>query len=195
MAAWAERLGLETEPFRFLLEQAYKPFLQWLAERLSDRVERIRWDRGYCPVCGAHPDTSCLRKHTRDRDYLTGHGSRRWLHCSRCSFEWCLHRVICPHCGNEDADSLEYLASTESPHEKLYVCRRCKKYLTCLDTSELIEKPLSDLIPFELLHLEIMATEKGFSPGAGKEMGRRITPGHYQRLHTAFLNPSWAMCT
>ena len=171
LKASAEKTGSGPETLRFILEQALKPFLQWLAGRLSHHVEQIRWDRGYCPVCGAHPDASCLKKPSHDREaYLTGHGSRRWLHCSRCGFEWRLHRVLCPHCGNEDADTLEYLASTESPHEKLYVCRRCHKYITCLDTSELIEKPLSDLIPFELLHLEIIAREKGFSPAVRRPL-------------------------
>lgn len=161
----AEELGLQPQTFQFALEQALKPFLQWLARGLAHYLEEIHWDRGYCPICGGWPDTSSLRKPPDDPGaYLTARGSGRWLHCSRCSHEWRLHRVICPFCGNEDSDSLEYLSAKEAAHEKLYVCYKCKKYLTCMDTSELIEAPITDLIPFELLHLEIVAREKGFLP-------------------------------
>jgi FdhE protein len=59
---------------------------------------------------------------------------------------------------------LEYITSNERPHERLYVRHKCNKYLTCLDLSELIDKPSGDLIPFELLHLDIIAQQKGFAP-------------------------------
>ncbi len=158
----AEELGVQVETFQFALEQALKPVLQWLAGNLSHYMEEINWDRGYCPVCGGFPDTSCLRKPPNDPGaYLMAHGGQRWLHCSRCSHEWRLHRVICPWCGNEDSDSLEYLSAKEAAHEKLYVCHKCNRFLTCMDASELIEAPVTDLIPFELLHLEVMANGAG----------------------------------
>ena len=162
----AQELGMEADTLRFALEQALKPFLQWLADNLARHVEKIRWDRGYCPICGAYPDTSYLRKGGDEKEYLVAHGGRRWLHCSMCSYEWRLHRIVCPYCGNDAADSLEYFAAEERAHEKLYVCHRCNKYLTCMDTSELIETPWSDLIPFELLHLNIIAQKRGFFPMA-----------------------------
>jgi FdhE protein len=160
----AEEMGLEPETLRFVLEQAFRPYLQWLAQVLNRHVEGIVWDQGYCPICGAYPDTSYLKKGDAEQEFLMAHGGQRWLHCAMCSHEWRLRRVRCPYCGNEDAESLEYLAANETPHERLYVCHKCKKYLTCLDISELIEKPPSDLIPFELLHLDIIAQQKGFAP-------------------------------
>ncbi len=160
----AQEVGLEPEALRFDLEQALKPYLQWLAHSLSRNMEKIAWEKGYCPICGAYPDTSYLRKGEVEQEFLMAHGGQRWLHCSICSYEWQLRRICCPYCGNKDADSLEFLAAKETPHERLYVCHKCNKYLTCLDTSELIEKPSSDLIPFELLHLDIIAQQKGFAP-------------------------------
>ena len=160
----AKDLGLEPETFRFALEQALKPFLQHLARTLGPHVERIRWDRGYCPVCGAYPDASCLRKTDERQEYLTAHGGERWLHCALCSHEWRLHRVVCPCCGNEDGHMMEYFAAEDLPHERVYACHRCKKYLPCMDTSELIEAPPGDLLPFELLHLDIVAQKRGFTP-------------------------------
>jgi len=164
LRALAEELGLEQETMRFALEQVFKPFLQWLADNLARHVEEIRWDRGYCPICGAYPNTSYLKRGEERQEYLSAHGARRWLHCSLCSYEWRLHRIVCPYCGNQDADLLEYFAAEESAHEKVYVCHRCSRYLTCMDTSEMIETPWSDLIPFELLHLDILAHTKGFIP-------------------------------
>ncbi|MCF8142989.1 MAG: formate dehydrogenase accessory protein FdhE [Deltaproteobacteria bacterium] len=160
----AEEVGLEPDVLRIELKQVFKPYLQWLAHGLARHVEGIAWDRGYCPICGAYPDTSFLKKGEAEQEFLMAHGSQRWLHCALCSYEWRLRRIHCPYCGTEDADSLEYLAAKETPHEKVYVCHKCNKYLTCLDTSELIEKPPSDLIPFELLHLDIIARQKGFTP-------------------------------
>ncbi len=160
----AGQLGLEPETFRFFLEQSFKPFLQRLAETLGRHVEGIRWDRGYCPICGAYPDTSRLMRAGERQEYLTAQGGQRWLHCALCSHEWRLHRVVCPYCGNEDGHTLEYFAAEELPHERYYVCHRCGKYLTCMDVSGLIEAPPGDLIPFELLHLDLMARERGFEP-------------------------------
>ena len=160
----AEEVGLEPEVLRIELKQAFKPYLQWLAQGLGRHVEGIAWDKGYCPICGAYPDTSYLKKGEAEQESLMAHGSQRWLHCALCSYEWRLRRIHCPYCGTEDADSLEYLAAKETPHEKVYVCHRCNKYLTCLDISELIDKPSGDLIPFELLHLDIIARQKGFTP-------------------------------
>jgi FdhE protein len=160
----SQDVGLEPEVLQIELKQVFKPYLQWLAHGLARHLKGIVWDRGYCPICGAYPDTSYLRRDVPGHGPLMAPKRERWLHCSLCSYEWRQRRVRCPYCGTEDADSLEYLAAKETPHEILYVCHRCHKYLTCLDTSELIEKPLSDLIPFELLHLDIIARQKGFAP-------------------------------
>jgi len=160
----AEDMGLEPETLRFVLEQALKPYLQWLAYSLARHVGETVWDKGYCPICGAYPDSSYLKKGDAEQEFLMAHGGQRWLHCAVCGHEWRLRRIHCPYCGNEDAESMEYLAATETPQERLYVCHQCNKYITCLDISELIDKPSGDLIPFELLHLDIIAQQKGFTP-------------------------------
>jgi FdhE protein len=160
----AEEMDVPIETLKFALEQAFKPFFQWLADISAGEVAQITWDRGYCPICGSYPDTSFLKKGEEEQEYLVAHGGQRWLHCGLCSHEWRLHRVCCPYCGTEETDALKYLSDKQTPHERLYVCHKCNKSLTCMDLSELIEKPLSDLIPFELLHLDVIARHKGFSP-------------------------------
>jgi FdhE protein len=171
----AKESELETETVRFILEQSLKPYFQWLAQKLNRHVEGTVWDQGYCPICGAYPDTSYLKKGDTEQEFLMAHGGQRWLHCAMCSHEWRLRRIHCPYCGNEDAESMEYLAANETPHERVYVCHKCTKYLTCLDTSELIEKPPTDLIPFELLHLDLIAQQKGFTPLAWRHWNT-VTP-------------------
>ncbi len=157
---------MKPETLCFILEQAFKPFLGWLAHGMADHLAAITWDKGYCPVCGSYPATSYLKKAEESGEYLVAQSGQRWLHCGVCGHEWRLHRVHCPYCDNEDSDTLEYLSDAQAAHEKLYVCKQCNKYLTCLDTAELVEKPLSELIGFELLHLDMIAQQKGFRPMA-----------------------------
>lgn len=162
----AGQIEIRPETLCFILEQAFKPFLGWLASGMTEYLAAITWDKGYCPVCGAYPATSFLKKAEEAGEYLVAQSGQRWLHCGVCGHEWRLHRVHCPYCDNQDSHTLEYLSDAQAAHEKLYICKQCNKYLTCLDTAELVEKPPSELIGFELLHLEMIAQQKGFAPMA-----------------------------
>lgn len=164
VAETAEKLGIDTEITSFMLEQCLKPYLETLASCMSPYIERMRLDRGYCPVCGAYPDTTYLRQKQETQEYLRAQGGQRWLHCSLCAYEWRLRRMVCPYCDNEESDSLEYFYEQESQHERIYVCRKCNKYVTCLDTSQLVDIPLTELLPFEMLPLDIAAQEMGYQP-------------------------------
>lgn len=162
----AQGLGIEPETARFLIEQGLKPYFEALSATLARHVEKIRWDKGYCPVCGAYPDASYLKKGKEDFEYLVAHGGQRWMHCSNCSYEWRLRRMTCPYCGNEEADSLSYLQAENMAHERIYSCDKCKRYVTCVDISELVDAPPSELLPFTLLHMDLIAQQKGFQPMA-----------------------------
>jgi FdhE protein len=156
--------GLDTA--RFIVEQGLKPYCEACAAILAPQVEEMRWDKGYCPVCGAFPDSTYLRKGKEDFEYLVAHGGQRWLHCSLCSHEWRLRRMVCPFCENEDAESLEYFQPAELEHERIYVCHKCRRYVTCIDVSQLVDVPPGDLLPFELLHMDLIAQQKGYTPMA-----------------------------
>lgn len=162
----AGELETEYDTVRFIIEQGLKPYCEACAVILAPHVEQMRWDRGYCPVCGAFPDATYLRKGKEDYEYLVAHGGQRWLHCSLCSHEWRLRRMVCPFCENEDADSLEYFQPAELEHERIYVCHKCRRYVTCIDVSQLVDVPPGDLLPFELLHMDLIAQQKGYIPMA-----------------------------
>lgn len=162
----AESLGIEKDAARFIVEQGLKPFFEAAAALMAPHVEIMRWDKGYCPVCGAYPDSTYLKKGKEEYEYLVAHGGQRWLHCSLCSREWRLRRMTCPYCDNEDADSLEYFQAEDRPHERIYACDKCKRYVTCIDVSELVDAPPGELLPFELLHMDIIAQRKGYKPMA-----------------------------
>ncbi len=160
----ADELNIDMEITNFMLEQCLKPYLETLSGKMSPYIEKMRWDQGYCPICGAYPDTTYLRQKQDNQEYLRAHGGQRWLHCSLCSYEWRLRRIVCPYCGNEENDSLEYFHEKNNQHERIYVCHKCKKYITCLDTSQLVDIPLMDLLPFEMLPLDIVAQDMGYHP-------------------------------
>lgn len=162
----AEELEIDPDAARFLIEQGLKPHFEACAAFMRPHVEKMRWDKGYCPVCGAYPDTTYLKKGHEDYDYLVAHGGQRWLHCSLCAHEWRLRRMTCPYCENEDADSLEYFQAEDMGHERIYVCNKCRRYVTCIDVSELVDVPPGDLLPFELLHMDLIAQQKGYMPMA-----------------------------
>lgn len=161
-----DKLDVEAETVRFVLEQCLKPFFEACAAHMAPQVEKVRWDKGYCPVCGAYPDSTYLKKGKEEFDYLVAHGGQRWMHCSLCSYEWRLRRMVCPYCANEEAESLEYFQAEDMGHERFYACNKCKRYVTCIDVSELVDVPPGDLLPFELLHLDLIAQQKGYKPMA-----------------------------
>ncbi len=160
----ADNLDIDTETMRFIVEQCLKPYLETLSVHIAPHLEKMHWDKGFCPICGTYPDTTYLQQPDDKQEYLRAHGGQRWLHCALCSHEWRLRRIVCPYCGNEEDDSLEYLHAEDMEHERIYVCHECNKYITCIDTSQLVDIPPSDLLPFELLPMDFVAQEMGYLP-------------------------------
>jgi len=162
----ADELAIDPQAARFIVEQGTKPFFEAAGSLMAPHVDAMRWDRGYCPVCGAFPDATYLKKGKEEYEYLVAHGGQRWLHCSLCAHEWRFRRMVCPYCENEDADSLEYYQADAMEHERIYVCHKCRRYVTCLDVSQLVDAPPGELLPFELLHMDVIAQQKGYEPMA-----------------------------
>ncbi len=105
-----------------VLQAVFYPLLCVYASELISLVKQDSWYRKYCPICGGGPDFSFLDKER---------GARRLL-CSRCDARWIFHRLVCPHCGNQDMKTLAYLTDDKSLY-RLYTCEKCRRYLKAID--------------------------------------------------------------
>ena len=71
------------------------------AARCAALTDIDKWDRGYCPVCGAWPALA----------ELVGAEKRRVLRCGRCGTWWSWLVLLCPYCGNDDHRTLGTLSA------------------------------------------------------------------------------------
>lgn len=148
--------GVRPSVLKFALAQLMKPFARKRAESLPPLPETLQWQRGYCPVCGSWPELG----------FLEGTEGRRWLRCSFCGHEWQYMRTRCPFCETDDHEKLEILFSEDRKHERAELCSQCMKYLVSLDLRDLAGDVVRDVAALGLVYLDILAQERGFSPGA-----------------------------
>ena len=125
----------------------------------------VHWSKGYCPFCGFLPAIASLsRGQGPDSEFTTGGGGQRYLHCALCGHHWRFERIRCPGCHTNDKDHLVYFQEPGEPAERIDACRNCNRYLLCIDLRKTDPPPLLDLAAVEMVYLDILAREKGFSP-------------------------------
>ncbi|BBD08080.1 formate dehydrogenase accessory protein FdhE [Desulfovibrio ferrophilus] len=145
---------------------AMRPIIQVCGREAQEAMADHNWERGYCPVCGGLPHVALLKQSGVDDPYLKGHGAQRWLSCSRCITQWRFKRHACPHCGNEENDTLEYYQSQSNTTERADLCKACGHYLVTLDVREYLEEPQPDVAALGLIPLDILMQRKGYTPVA-----------------------------
>ena len=148
----ASRLGFPPSVLAFLLGQMLKPFVEKRAEPLHAMVRKLPWHRGYCPICGSFPEIT----------YLQGEG-QRWLRCSLCGHEWQFDRMLCPRCELE-GQKKQIIFVEGRRHEFAEVCPVCRQYTVGIDLRERKGESITPASAIGLVHLDIMAQEKGYSP-------------------------------
>ncbi len=148
------RLEVDPEIARFTLTQLVKPYAAKKAEALAELIQESKWPKGYCPICGSWPEMG----------FLEGLEGRRWLRCSFCSHEWTFSRTECPFCESAGPDNLEIFYSEDRPFERAELCYECKKYLVSVDLRE-YPRIVREVAALGMVYLDILAQEKGFSPG------------------------------
>jgi FdhE protein len=161
----AVKLGIPLEILQFVCSELAKPFAEKARETIAPMIDGQSWLKGYCPVCGAWPTVSVLK----------GNEGRRFLNCSVCGHEWNYMRTQCPFCENSDTTKQEIIFSEDRKFEYAELCHSCKKYIVGLDTRNLISIPHPYTTPIELIYLDILAQERGFTPGATVSMFRDLT--------------------
>jgi FdhE protein len=152
----AGKLNVDPQLLETVMTQILKPFAQKRSESLPTLPETLQWGKGYCPVCGSWPELS----------FLEGKEGSRWLRCSFCAHEWKYLRTQCPFCENDDQTSIEIIFPEDKPYQRAELCSKCMKYIVSMDFRDLAV-PLSRAIAaLSLVHLDVLAQEKKYDPGA-----------------------------
>jgi len=147
----------EQRAVKFALIHISRPFVVKRAETFKPFMDGLLWEKGYCPVCGSLPELSILREKE----------GRRWLKCSFCGHEWTFMRMACPCCETQEKGTAEILFIEEREHERLDLCLHCRKYVAELDLRAAVKEPALDVAGLGLLHLDVLAQQKGFQPMGG----------------------------
>ena len=109
---------------------------------------------GRCPFCRANPVVSILRENPESA------AAERTLVCSRCALEWPFPRVVCPSCGEEEANKLSRYTAQEIPWMRVDGCEACRRYLKAVDlTKESRVEPVVDEVAST--PLDLIAQERG----------------------------------
>jgi len=155
IARAANEQGYDPAAFAQLVELALQPVLWEAAARCATLTEIDKWDRGYCPVCGAWPALA----------ELVGSEKRRVLRCGRCGTWWSWLVLLCPYCGNDDHRSLGTLSSEDS-RDRVDVCERCHGYVKAVATFTSVPTPRLAAEDAATVHLDVGAREAGYTrPG------------------------------
>jgi FdhE protein len=155
--ALAEQKRVSAEMLSLLLYLAIRPSIEKGAAGLASYLNGGSDRHSHCPVCGSAPILGEL-----DAD------GQRWVHCSLCWHRWSVERMVCLFCGNRSSDSLEYLYSEEEPEYRLYLCNDCEHYMKVVDTRQLTRGFFAPLEQVVSLHLDMMASDKGYEHALGR---------------------------
>lgn len=131
------------------------PSIQLCAEQLGTYLDQT-WEvkKGYCPVCGNHPDMAFL-----DKD------GKRHLKCCFCAHEWDVKRMGCVFCENNDKDMQQYFFSDEEKEYRVNLCDHCHNYIKVVDLRQMDRAFYPNLELISTLHLDLKAREKGYTNG------------------------------
>ncbi|MBU1004039.1 MAG: formate dehydrogenase accessory protein FdhE [Proteobacteria bacterium] len=162
----ARKLTLNPKVLALAGAYALRPILQVCGREAQEAMAEHNWDHGYCPVCGGLPHVALLKQSGVDDPFLKSHGAERWLSCSRCITQWKFKRHACPHCGNEENDTLEYFQPQDNTAERADLCKACGHYLVTLDVRDCVEEPVPDVAALGLIPLDIIMQDKGYTPVA-----------------------------
>lgn len=128
------------------------PSIQICSEQLQAYLSDIPdFIKGYCPICGNHPDMSFL-----DQE------GKRHLKCGFCAHEWIVKRMGCVFCENNDKDYQHYFFSDEEKEYRVSLCDNCHNYIKVVDLRQMDRAFYPKLEMISTLHLDMKAREKGY---------------------------------
>jgi len=148
----SKELEIDKPVLQFLVHMSIMPSIQANVKNLKDHLDLKNWSMGYCPVCGSFPKISELK----------GEGGKRYYLCFFCSFIWPSQRLKCPFCDNQNHEKLHYFHAEGQKAYRVELCENCKQYIKTVDRRNLDYEPDLDLEDVVTIHLDILATEKGY---------------------------------
>jgi len=148
----AEKLKVNKLTLQFLVNMSILPSIYANVDLLRSHIDLKNWARGYCPVCGSLPKISVLK----------GEGGKRHFLCSFCGFLWPSQRLKCPFCDNQDNEKRHFFYAEGQDAHRVDLCEQCKQYIKTVDTRKLTYEPDLDIEDIATIHLDILATEKGY---------------------------------
>ncbi|SPD75873.1 conserved hypothetical protein [uncultured Desulfobacterium sp.] len=164
LEATAQAAGVAVEVLSFLVLEIVKPCLRQAAVKFAHLADNELWYKGYCPVCGGGPDIGFLKDKRDPSEFLISKTGQLWPHCSLCGHIWRFVRLVCPSCGQTDHERLDVFTAQGREKERIHACRDCKRYVLVIDLVGSNEKLDPDMAPIGLIHLDILAQERGYSP-------------------------------
>jgi FdhE protein len=156
----AEEFNIDKAVLNFLIHRSIQPSINANVVRLKSQVDLKNWLRGYCPICGSAPLMSELK----------GEGQRSYM-CSFCGFHWPGERLKCPFCENRDHSKLHYFAEEGRDAYRVELCDNCRQYIKTVDSRKLAYQPDLVLEDIVTMHLDILASEKGYKRPAPSSWG------------------------
>ena len=148
----ATLLDVPLDELTFFVFSAMAPAIQSCAVQLASYLkDATQLKKGYCPICGSHPDVAFL-----DQD------GTKFLLCSLCAHEWKTRRMGCVFCDSMEKDDQHYFFSSEEKEYRVYMCDNCHNYLKLIDLRELDRSFFPKLEQISTLHLDYKAQEKGY---------------------------------
>jgi FdhE protein len=147
----SKEFNIEKTILKFLVHMSIQPSIHANVEILKDHIDFKKWHMGYCPICGSSPDMSELKEN-----------GQRYLICSFCDFQWPWERLKCPFCENSDHKKLHYLYAEGQETYRIDLCDKCKQYIKTVDSRKLDHEPCPELEDITTLHLDILASDRGY---------------------------------
>jgi FdhE protein len=135
---------------RYLAWTALSRYLRPLIAAFDTWRDDERWQRSYCPTCGAPPAMAQLVGVDPEH--------RRLLTCGRCRTHWSYRRIACPFCENKDNRQLAVLAVEGEAGLRIDYCESCNGYLKTY-VGEGSEPVL--LADWTSVHLDVIARDRG----------------------------------
>jgi FdhE protein len=155
LPAHLEAQGYTADLVLTLLRLALLPCLEQVAMQLAPLRATQPWGRGYCPTCGAWPVLAEQR----------GLEQLRYLRCGLCASSWEVDRLLCPFCTTRDFHVLGYLqVEGEESRQRVATCDACQSYLKLRSTLTPLTTPQLLVEEIALVHLDLIAMDKGYSP-------------------------------
>ncbi len=143
----------EGDGFYFYARAFLEPVITSIAQ--ADSSQPADWTQNFCFVCGGVPQVAVLRD-------LPDALGRRSLMCSMCATEWRFQRLVCPHCGETEADKLPVHTAESIAHVRVDACTTCSQYIKAVDLrKDGNAVPLVDELAS--VELDIWAQEQGLT--------------------------------